>query len=314
MGFTTESMAPTQIGTITNQPNQFNLESKEFVGYDPKGTTSITGSPLVKTEAPTEPAEAPVPQVPEEESITLSPKISAIARKEQAQRQREKDLANKERTFAEKMADAEKYRKLTEKLANKDYSAVDELNIPYEEIVKHELTKEAAKDPVKEEIQKLREENEAIRKSIVEKEHQEYQANQALWKKEVDKTIQETDEFPTLKIYGGEKAVLDHINDSFEEDGIELTVDEAAAQLEEAAYQDKLADYEKFLKVQEFKSISKVSENKVLGAPKTAIKTITQNMTTTPKTSPASKPFHLMNEHEQIQEAIRRVQAAKLQR
>jgi hypothetical protein len=102
--------------------------------------------------------------------------------------------------------------------------------------------------------------------------------------------------------------VIRHINDSFEEDDVELTVEQAAKDIEDAL----LERASKFASVSKLKN--KTSENKVLGAPKSSVKTITQNMTTTPKTSPASKPFHLMSESEQLAEAIRRVQAAKLQR
>ena len=58
---------------------------------------------------------------------------------------------------------------------------------------------------------------------------------------------------------------------------------------------------------------NKVAAAKVLGPPKTAVKTITQNMTPTSKEA-KSKPFHLMSEAEQIEEARRRVLAARQQR
>ncbi len=317
MGFTTESMPAPPTARMLEEPAQFDLPVKEFLGYDPKGTTSVTGSPLVqKTKTETsEPAIAQGPEVPETpaEEVTLSSKVSAIARRDQAQRQREKQIAEKERTFAEKMADAEKYRKLTEKLAAKDYSAVDELGINYEEIVKHELNKEASKNPEEERVRQLEEKLTAIEKAREEDAVKEYQVNQTLWKEAIDKAINENDEFASLRVFGASKVVQDHINESFEEDGIELTVEQAAKEIEEALYQKKQEDYEKFLQVQELKNKGKAPETKVLGAPKTQIKTLTQNMTTSPRAQ-VSKPFHLMSESEQIAEAIRRVQAAKLQR
>src|SRR5277367_3685747 len=107
MAFTTEDIATSPVPRPQiNEPNQFDLPTKEFIGYDPKGTNSITGSPLVhkqtaETAPPTEPSSAPVPEVPKEE-IALSPKLSALARKEQAQRLREKQLVEKEKSLAEK--------------------------------------------------------------------------------------------------------------------------------------------------------------------------------------------------------------------
>lgn len=311
MGFTTESMPAAPTARMLDEPAQFDLPVKEFVGYDPKGTTSITGSPLVqKTNeaAPIEPAQAPVPEVPKgEESVTLSPKVSAIARKEQALRQKEKQLAEKDRTFAEKMADAEKYHQLKEKLKNKDFSAAEELGLTYEEYVKHELNKEASKDPAQERVRKVEEELEALKKEREESVVKEYQANQALWKKEIVKVVSENPEFSTIKKAAKEDLVLQHINESFEEDDIELTVEEAAKDIEEAL-KEKAKEWAALLETGE-----KVPEAKVLGAPKTKVSTITQNMA--PSSAVAKpKPFHLMSESEQIQEAIRRVQAAKLQR
>jgi hypothetical protein len=288
-------------------PAEFDLPVKEFIGYDPKGTTSVTESPLAqKTKQIQEPAEAPVPEVPEE-SVTLSSKVSAIARRDQALRQKQKSIEEKERTFAEKMADAEKYRKLTEKLAAKDYSAVDELGLNYEEIVKHELNKEAAKNPEAERVRQLEEKLTSIEKAREEDQVKEYQANQALWKEAIVKAVTDNEDFSTIKELNAEDMVLQHINDSFEEDNVELTVEQAAKDIEDAL----LERAEKFASVSKIKG--KAPETKVLGAPKTQIKTITQNMTTS-SLKPVSKPFHLMSESEQIAEAYRRVQAAKLQR
>lgn len=303
MAFTTESLQPTQINTNPNQPSEFNLPAKEFIGYDPKGTTTITGSQISDTPKTTAAPATETP--PAEESITLSPKISALARKEQAQRAKEKAFAEKERSFSEKMADADKYQQLKAKIAAKDYSAAEELGVTYEEYVKHELNKEASKNPEQERVRQLEEKLSELQKAREEDVVKEYQANQALWKNEIVRVVKETEDFSAIRKLEAEDIVLQHINDSFEEDNVELTVEQAAKDINDAL----LERAKKFASVLE----PEVSAAKVLGAPKTAVKTITQNMTTT-SVKPVSKPFHLMSEHEQIQEAIRRVQAAKLQR
>jgi hypothetical protein len=303
MGFTTEDMPAAPTARALAEPSQFDLPVREFVGYDPNGTQNMDGSAKVQKEVPREtPAAVEAPA----EEVTLSPKVSALARKEQAQRAREKAIAEKERTFAEKMADADKYHQLKTKLAAKDYSAAEELGLTYEEYVKHELNKEASKDPAQERVRQLEEKLTALEKAREEDAVKEYQANQALWKNEIAKTVAENEEFSTIKDLGAEDIVLKHINDSFEEDGLELSVEEAAKEIEEALLE----------RANKFASVTKLKNKvggKVLGPPKT-MTTITQNMTTTPRSVPSSKPFHLMSESEQIQEAIRRVQAAKLQR
>ena len=309
MPFTTEAMA-TPVGTVTNQPNQFDLPAKEFIGYDPKGTTTITGSQRIipPTSAPaTEPATAPVAEVPASE-VQLPAKVSAIARKEAAQRARERTIQEKERTFADKMSDADKYHALKAKIAAKDYSGLDELGVAYEEIVKHELNKEALKDPTKEELRLLKEEQVKLRKSLEEKEVKEYEANQALWKAEIVRVVSEKPEFAAIKKMDAFDTVLQHINDSFEEDGTELTVEQASKDIADILT-ERAKKWTSVLEDVE----SEVPAAKVLGAPKTEVKTITQNMTTT-SVKPVAKPFHLMSESEQLAEAIRKVQAAKLQR
>lgn len=314
MPFTTETIEAPQLAKSLPEQNQFDLPSREFIGYDPKGTTSITGSPLVASTpkieaAPPEqtPAEAPVPEVPEGESVTLTPKISAIARKEQALRRQAQDIAKQKAELADKLAKAEKYEQLTKKIAEKDYSATDELGLSYDEYVKHELNKESSKDPQEMRNRKLEEEIAALKQAQEEREVAEYKANQALWKQEIVKIVSENPEFSPVKKMNAEDIVLQHINDSFEEDGVELTAEQAAKEISEALRE----------RAKKFSAIlenEKTPEAKVLGPPKASSKTITQTMTTTPKTAPASKPFHLMSESEQLAEAIRRVQAAKLTR
>jgi hypothetical protein len=298
MVFTTESLQPVEVGPQSG-PTQFNLPAKEFVGYD---KSTAQEAPVVETGNPASVGE----QIQEE--VQLSPKLTAIARKEQAQRAKEKAFADKERSFSEKMSDAEKFHALKKRLADKDYTALDELGISYEEYVKHEINKESSKDPAQAKVKELEERLEALQKAQEEKEVQDYETNQSLWKQEIKKAVDENPEFSTIKDLGAYEIVLQHVNDSFEEDGVELTVEEAAKEIEEAL----VAKAEKFASVTKIKN--KAQGPKVLGAPpKPTVKTITQNLTTTPKTS-ASRPFHMLSESEQIAEAIRRVQAEKLKR
>lgn len=310
MAFTTEAIDLS--GPVKNPtgPAEFDLPVKEFIGYDPKGTMSITGSPIQrpnpKQEAPSETkVDAESPKA--EESVTLSPKISAIARKEQVLLKRERDFAMREKALEAKLADAEKYSQLKTKVAAKDYSAAEELGLTYDEFVKHELNKKEP-DPTEQKFRTLEEKLSQFEKAQEEKESKEYQANQSLWKQEISKLVSESEEFSTIRELKMEEAVLRHVNDSFEEDGIELTAEQAAKEIEEALVE----------RAEKFASVTKIRQkyeapSKVLGPPKSSPKTITQNMTVTSEKH-VSKPFHLMSESEQIAEAYRRVQAAKLQR
>lgn len=313
MAYTVESLEPTQINSSPRDINQFDLPVKEFMAYDPKGTMSVTGQPLVKPD-PAQPVtneETPVEPVQPTESVALSPKISALARKEAAARQKELSLKQREKDLEAKLANAEKYEQLKAKIAAKDFSAAEELGMSYEEYTNYLLNKNTDAKPEDDRYRKVEEKLSALEKANEEKIQNEYQANQALWKKEISKVVSENPEFITIKEWGAEaeEAVLKHINDSFDEDDTELTVEQAAKDIE-----DYLTE-----RTEKISSLTKVKNKfeaaaKVLGPPKTtSTKTITQNMTVTSQ-KPSTKPFHLMSESEQIAEAYRKVYAAKQQR
>lgn len=307
MSFTTEDIAMPVPGIQIQSPSQ--MPTKEFIGYDPKGTTTVTGSPNGREnpdlkQSETNEGRTGQPSSSQEESVTLSPKVSAIARREQAQRQREAALKQRETDLAAKLAKAEQFEKLQERIKAKDYSAAEELGLTYEEYTNHLVTKQAEKNPQEERTAKLEKELADFKKSQEEQVLRDYEANQKLWKQEISRVVSSGDEFSSIKELGAEHLVLQHINDSFEEDNIELTAEQAAKEIEDTLVEraEKLASLTKIQKRFEVPT-------KRLGAPKT----ITQT-TTVSSQKPVRKPFHLMSESEQIAEAYRRVQEAKQQR
>jgi len=315
MSFTTEAIDAPVTPKSNLEQSQFDLPSKEFVGYDPKGTTTVTGTPIQKKDLENskqsnineQVEDAPVQK--EEESVKLSPQVTALVRKEQAQRKREHVLAQRERELAQKLADADKYAQIKAKLEAKDYSAADELGLSYDEYTQYLIDKKSSEDPTEKRYRQVEEKLSSLEKAQEEQAIKEYQANQALWKQEIAKIVGENEEFSTIKELGVEHLVLQHVNDSFEEDGIELTSEQAAKEIEA----ELVRRAEKFASVTKIKK--KFSDpSKVLGAPKTAPKTITQSMTVTSGQKPSSKPFHMMSEMEQWEEAARRVQASRIQR
>ena len=280
------------------------------MAYDPKGTLSVTGTTIERRapENATQPSKVDETVAPEVESVTLSPKISALARKEAAQRQREQAFKQREQSFEARLAQAEKYEKLQAKIAAKDYSAAEELGLTYDEFTNYLLNKQQGEKPEEQRFRQVEEKLSNFEKAQAERVEQEYVANQSLWKQEIAKVISENEAFLNIRELGAQEAVLAHINDSFEEDGTELTVEAAAKDIED--------ELEK--RAERFASLTKIKnkaqeQTKVLGPPKAGMTTLSNQMTTTPKTS-QSKPFHLMSESEQLAEAIRRVNAAKLQR
>lgn len=306
MAFTIETM-DSPIPSAQNRDVE--LPTKEFVGYDPKGTMSITGSPLVKPDVKQEPTTEAATEPSAEETVTLSPKVTALARKEAAQRQREIALKRREQDLADKLKKAERFDQLQAKFQAKDYSAAEEMGMTHEEYTNYLIQKQESADPKEERYLRLEKQLADLKKQQEEVEVKDYQANQTLWKAEILKVITDgADKFKSIKKAQAYDAVLNHINDSFNEDGVELSAEEAATEIE-AALKERA---KKFAALLEDDEPAKEAP-KVLGAPKTSPKTITQDMTVT-STKPVRKPFHLMSEAEQIAEAYRRVQEAKLQR
>jgi hypothetical protein len=305
MAFTVETMdspIPSSQGA-----KELDLPSKEFIGYDPKGTTSVTGSSLPQKEDVRQPLITETASETTEEAVTLSPKISAIARKEAAQRQREVALRRREEQFAEKIKKAERFDQLQAKFQAKDYSAAEEMGMTHEEYTNYLIEKQNSSDPKEERYLRVEKQLQDLKKQQEELEVREYQANQSLWKSEISKVISEKEEFSSIKELKAEDAVLRLINDSFDEDGTEYTVEQAAKLVEQALLE----------RAELFSSISKIRSKsseapKVLGPPKIP-KTITQDMTVTSHKT-VKKPFHLMSESEQIAEAYRRVQEQRQMR
>lgn len=308
MAFTIDDMQPSPNQTpVNNRMKEFDLPSKEFVGYDPKGTTTVTGSERKVPETENAKQEN-INEEAVEETVTLSPKISALARKEQAQRQRELSLKRRERELEEKLAKAERFDKLQAKIKDGDYSAADELGLDYDKLTNHEIEKRSAKDPQEEKYRSVEEKLVQLAKKQEELEVREYQANQGLWKQEISNLVKDNEEFSTIKEWGAEDSVLQHINDSFEEDGVELSSEEAAREIEAALVERLSGHQEKLSKVSKLKKLGEK-----LGPPKASPKTLTQTMTVTSQKQ-SKKPFHLMSESEQLAEAIRRVEEEKLNR
>jgi len=297
MAFTVDAIETPAIAVPTG-PKEFDLPTREFVSYDKAAVKPKEEVAQAVTSEET--AAAPV-----ETEVALSPKISAFARKEQAQRQREFALKKREKEFADKLSKAEKYDQLKEKLAKGDFSAVETEGLEYDKYAEFKVKELEAKDPREERLIKHEQELAELKKQLEEKEVKEYQLNQQLWKNEISKTIGESEEFRALKKDPGMvDLVLQHINDSFEEDNVELSAEQAAREIQ-------LALRERAKKLAPYLEDEEVPKQKSLGAPKSSPKTITQNMTVTPKTL-QSKPFHLMSESEQLAHAIRKVQEDKL--
>lgn len=257
--------------------------------------TKIAGQPITNNSPAAESAQ-PV------ESVRLSAQVTAIARKEQAYRQRELALKEREKSVESRLAEAEKYTQLKDKFSAKDFSEAEALGLSYEEYTKYVLEKQNGEDPQQARINALEAKLESVEKGLEESSANQYEETVSEYRKEISKLVSENPEFSSVKELKREDAVLQLILDAFEADGEELTVNEAAKQIE-----DYLVDYgKKFTALPKFKTLQEVvPEQRQLPRPMVG-QTLTNDMTVSSEKRPLKSLQHL-SESERYAEARRRV-------
>jgi hypothetical protein len=239
------------------------------------------------------------------ESVKLSPQLSALARKEQAHRQKEQALLAREKELEEKLKKAERFATLEEKLQKKDYSELEALGIKYEDYAAYEIEKSGATTPEAEKLKQLETEIEALKKGTQDSATKEYEATVAEYKKEIVSLVASNPEFSSVKERKCEEHVLQLILDSWEEDGTELTVEQAAKDVEDFLLEE----------AQSWTSLSKLKKTAEPEAaakplPKPGLKTLTQQVTVSSEKQP-QKSLQFLSESERYAEARRRVLARR---
>lgn len=236
-----------------------------------------------------------------EESVRLSPQLSALARKEQAYRQKEQALKAREKEIESKLADAERFSSLKNKFGEKDFSEAESMGLNYEEYTKYLLDKQNGEDPVQSEIKRLNAEIESLKKGNEDSAVQQFDQTIAEYKNEIARLVSEDENFSTIKGFNKQDAVLKLIVDTFEEDGEELTINEAAKLVEE-----ELSNIgNSFLDLPKFKREEILEQPRTLPRPMVG-KTLTNDMTVSSEKRPYKSLQHL-SEAERYAEARRRV-------
>lgn len=175
-----------------------------------------------------------------EKSVALSPQLAALARKEAKYRQQEQELKAKEAAFESKKTEFASFSSLKEKLAAKDFSALEELGIDYNEYTNYLLAKQEGQKPEAQAIEQLREEITGLKKSQEEAVNKQYDATVNQYRAEIKALVAKDPEYSTVKELAAEEYVVKHILDTFNEDGDVLTVEEASKEIEEALVEEAM--------------------------------------------------------------------------
>lgn len=246
--------------------------------------------------------QAVVPAAPEE-SVRLSPQLSALARKEQAFRQRERAFLEKEKALEARLAEADQYSQLKTKLSSKDYSEAEKLGLDYEGYTKYLLDKQSGEDPENQRFKSLEDEIQALKKSKEESAAQEYEETVAAYKTEIAKLVESSPELTKVKKAKKEDAVLQLILDSWEQDGTEMTVEQASKDVELFLTEEA----KKWASLNEEPEKSPGVPNKVLPQPKPGSMTLTQQMQPPSGKKEPAKSLQFLSQEERYAEARRRV-------
>jgi len=236
-----------------------------------------------------------------EETVKLSPQVAALARREQKFRSQQQQLEKEKALIAQKEAEIAELRALKEKLAKKDYSGLDGL-VDYNEYSQYQVNKLSGTDPVQEELKKLQGKISEIEKSAQEQLSMQSEAAVNERRIAVKALVEKSPEYSRIKKTNAHEAVVHHIMDTWENDSIELSVEQAAKEVEELLL-EKAKKWAALL--EEEKPAPQVEEKKQLPPLKQGLKTLTNQVTAGDMKRP-ERPLHFMNESERIAEARRR--------
>lgn len=286
--YTKEPWTDTALAPAATTTRQSDLEVREFeTRPKPKAASGhpdkVEGTAAVETK-------------PTEDTVKLSPQVTALARKEAKFRQQEQALKAKEQSLVEREAKLVKLAELEEKLKAKDYSSVEEI-VNYDEYTQYLVDKQKNTDPTQQALKKLTEEVGEIKKSAKDSLTQQFEAAVKERRDAVTKLVESDPEYSTIKELKRQDAVVQHILDTWEHDEVDLPVEQAAKEVEEAL----LEEAKKYASLPKIKP--PIDEKKPL--PSMKPKTMTNEMTTSGVKTPL-KSLQFMSESERYAEARRR--------
>lgn len=197
--------------------------------------------------------EAPASEVSAESKTSsepLSAQYAILARKEKALRQKEQQLKAREAALTappkapevgqqEPKVDLSKFVD-KDRLVKDPFTVLNELGLSYDQLTELALNAPRAEElqmmneirSLKEELKALRGETESTKKSFEETQKQQYDQAITQIRNEAKQLVKLDPQFETIKATGSINEVVELIERTFNEDGILLTVEEAAQQVE----------------------------------------------------------------------------------
>lgn len=237
------------------------------------------------------------------DTVTLSPQVAALARKEQSFRQKEAAFKASQAALEKDRAELADLKAMKDALGSGDFSKVEGL-VDYEKFSEWKVAQLNSQDPGAQALKKLELEVESVKKAQAEDVSKRFDAAVEERRRAVTQLVASNVDFTTIKELKAEEHVVQHILDTWEHDDVELSVEQAAKEVEEALL-EKAKTWTSLTKV---KPQTAAAETKELPPLKPGIKTITNNMSAGDLTRP-NKSFQGMSDSERYAEARRRAEA-----
>lgn len=228
--------------------------------------------------------ETQVAEVPKE--VKLSPQVTALARREQQFRQKEQAFKAKEQELVAKAAKLEELEALSKSLDAQDFSAIEK-RIPYDKYSEYLLSK--SESPENDPVRQLEAKISKLEAAQEESQVKQFESIKSQYRNSIKDLVSKDPNFESVKELGAEEHVLQHILDTFEQDDVTLTVEEAAKEVEDFLMEDalKMANLKKVqAKLAPKKQLAPPAQQ---SQPKAALKTITQQIAPSTKTYPQSQ-------------------------
>jgi len=245
---------------------------------------------------------AAIESKPTEETVKLSPQVAALARKEQRFRAQQQELEKDRAALAADKTEIAQLKAMKEKLAAKDYSGLEGL-VDYNDYSQYQVNKLNGADPVRDELSKLTNKISEIEKSAQDNVTKQFEAAVSERRIAVTELVEKDPQFQRIKKAKAQEAVVQHILDTWEHDSKELSVDQAAKEVEEILV-EKAKQWAALL--EEEKAAPVEDAKKQLPPLKQGLKTLTNQVTTgglTPR-----KSLQGLNDSERWAEARRRAE------
>lgn len=301
MSYEVEAIA--DVGSTIPNSTPIMREERIFDPYQNKPNKALIGQSDIERGV------KPVETKAAEETVKLSPQMALIARREQKFRQEKAALQKERATVARDREEIAQLRAMKQKLEAKDYSALDDL-VKYDEYSQYQVNKLNGIDPVRDEIQKLNSEIESLKKNSQENVELQFKAAVQERRTATQELVNSTNQFPRIKKAQAHEAVVQHILDTWEHDSQELSVEQAAKEVEQILL-EKAKQWASLLEDQE---VQAKEEKRTLPPLRQGLKTLTNQVTAGEIKSPRKSLYRMSSDSERWAEARKRAEEKLQQR